>query len=403
MIQHLWIFWLPMLFLPNFGEGGDTAYGSLELSDFLIGPYLILLCLVKCRNNNTLLLGRLVPLLLGFVGWAMLSTLLVQERYGYLSDIQVKIGVLKLAKFLLYSSAGLLTARALAADGKQRELFIWSLLVVGIVVGVSLFKLQRVSDELLPGQAMEGYKTKNAVSVMMAMLICYLGGLWIGGHGSYRWRSLAGPGLLAMILGFLFSNGRGGWVAALCGTMYLIYRRGLRPGVLAGLLSLPAMLIVAYGAFPEFRDEVERTLWPDENYLAYYQSGVGGIDDGARLACWTHELVKLSNAPLLGTGFFHRGAASGLWTDGSHNFFIQMFLETGIIGGLIIIGIFIHMWRAAGSDEAREVGEDAPLRSALIAAVIGGMTGEYFYGGTTLLTLFLIYAPVGALTRRHSA
>jgi len=37
------------------------------------------------------------------------------------------------------------------------------------------------------------------------------------------------------------------------------------------------------------------------------------------------------------------------------------------------------------------------LRAALVAAVVGGMGGEYFYGGITLLALLAVYAPVGGL------
>ncbi len=46
-----------------------------------------------------------------------------------------------------------------------------------------------------------------------------------------------------------------------------------------------------------------------------------------------HESAKFPKSPIFGTGFYHRGEKSGLWLTGSHNFWIQMFLETGLVGG----------------------------------------------------------------------
>ncbi len=54
------------------------------------------------------------------------------------------------------------------------------------------------------------------------------------------------------------------------------------------------------------------------------------------------------------------------------------------------MGIFALMWRQAGGRQARAAGLDIPVRSALIAAFVGGLSGEYFYGGVTPLSLILI-------------
>jgi hypothetical protein len=35
--------------------------------------------------------------------------------------------------------------------------------------------------------------------------------------------------------------------------------------------------------------------------------------------------------------------------------------------------------------------------AALVTALVGGMSGEYFYGGMTLFTFFVVYAPVGSV------
>ena len=391
----LWLAWLPLLFLPNLGVGGPTGFGTLELSDFLIGPFLALAALAG-RGRPRLIIQGLNPPLIGFVGWAMLATVLIRERYGYPDHLEVIAGGLKLGKLTLYGVAGVLAARALTDEARRRQ-FSWALLVSGLVVAASLLWIQDPKDAMRLEQASAGYKAMNAVSVMMAVLLCYLGGQWVCGLGTRSWRAITVPGLLVMTLGFLFSHGRGGWIAALAGVAYLFYRRGFGTRLVVGLAGAAILIVAAYNTFPEFSNEVDRTIWPDEEYLNRYASGVGGFDDGGRLQTWTHELGIFARSPLLGTGFFHRGGASGLWSTGSHNFFIQMFLETGIVGGLLVLETLRRMWRLAGSAPARAIDQDVPARSALVAALVGGLTGEYYYGGMVLFTLLLVFAPVGGL------
>jgi hypothetical protein len=147
-----------------------------------------------------------------------------------------------------------------------------------------------------------------------------------------------------------------------------------------------------------FRNRVDYTLFPDSSYLETYGSGVGGIDDGARVVSWTTGLRQF-NAPVLGTGFFHRGGESGLDFTGSHNFFLQMFLETGIPGGVLMLIIFYRLWRMAASRSTKLAGLELPAKAALVAAMVGGSSGEYFYGGTMLLVLLGVCGPAGSLPR----
>ena len=43
-----------------------------------------------------------------------------------------------------------------------------------------------------------------------------------------------------------------------------------------------------------------------------------------------------------------------------------------------------------------------PLKAALVAAIVGGMSETYFYGGMVSFSLLAVYAPTGALLRlRH--
>src|SRR5690606_27926507 len=137
-MKHLWLFYFPLLFLPNLGYARPTPFGTLELSDFLIGPYIILL-LFGINWSDRLAIGRLTPLLGIFAAWAFVATITIAIRYGYADHFQVNIGLLKLAKLGLYGVAGILTARALTQP-KTRLAFNWSLLAAAVVCGVSLLR-----------------------------------------------------------------------------------------------------------------------------------------------------------------------------------------------------------------------------------------------------------------------
>ena len=149
--------------------------------------------------------------------------------------------------------------------------------------------------------------------------------------------------------------------------------------------------VTAYETLPNFRFVVDLTLSPADD--APLQS----VDDGARVSTWTHEAPNLINAPVLGTGFYHRGGASGLWDSGSHNFFLQMFLETGVVGGILVISVFVLIWRQAGLTAVSRNKISVPTRAALITAIMGGMSGEYYYGGVSVLVVFAAFAMAGAL------
>lgn len=402
MTKHLWLIWLPLLFLPNAGAERPTPFGTLSVADFLVGPY-ILFAYWRVRRNHTVhvkaYIDVLAPLLFFFLAWILFVSATIPLRYLYFGNDRVIFSLLKVGKFSLYAVAGLLTCRALAVSTNgERRAFYWSLLACGTLVGTTLLLSQNSLGLLLPGQSVSGREEvyqSNVVSAMMAMFVTFVAGTVLAKGVTPRWRKVALIALAVMLLGFLMARGRGGWVAALIGMLYLFAHVDLRRTLLVALLGA-AVVGYAYTQYPTFRTEVDRTLNPDPIYLQTYDAGVMGIDDGARWVILRAETPKILNAPLFGRGFFHRGGVSGIYPTGSHNFFLQMFLEAGIPGGLLMLLFFRRMWQHTS---AQHVGAELalPVHAALLAAGVVGLSGEYFYGGTALLTLFLIYAPVGSL------
>jgi len=223
------------------------------------------------------------------------------------------------------------------------------------------------------------------------------------GTGTQRWRLACKLTLPVILLGFTLTRGRGGWVAAVAGFIYLGYKRGfLKVRTLTGIATVIMASSILYFVNTEFQEQVDRTLWPDKQYLQKNSFGIGGIDDGGRIITFEHEVGSFIKKPLLGAGFHHRGGLSGLTPSGSHNFWLQILLETGIVGFYLLILICFRMWKHSDVSAAKQQRLSLPLKSALFTTFIAGLGGEYFYGGIGLFTVFLIYASTGSLPRMNS-
>lgn len=380
--------------MPNVGFSHRTDFGVLEVCDWLIVPFIVSLILVPSARYEQRV-AKLKPLMWGFLVWALLSTLSIHFRYEYLDDVPILIGsCLKLARLMLYVIAGVLIARKLG-DPRTRAGWTWSLLAALIVLSIGLLASSGNPDAQ-PTDALEGYKSYNAIIVSVAILCSYIAGLWIDNVGSRKWRQCASVAIAfaicaVFISSSLSSHGRGGWLAFATGFGYILWKRTqtLKSVLIIVLVGLAS--ITAYETLPNFRSVIDLTLSPSDD--APLQS----VDDGARISTWIHEGPKLIDAPLLGTGFYHRGGTSGLWDSGSHNFFLQMFLETGVVGGILVISLFVLAWRQARLTAMSRNKISVATRAALVTALVGGMSGEYYYGGVSVLVVFAAFAMAGAL------
>jgi O-antigen ligase len=393
-MKRLWLYCFPLLFLPNFGFSQQTSFGVLEISDWLIVPFIILLLIAPSAKYKQYV-SQLSPLLWTFMAWALLSTISIHFRYNYLDDVPILVGSsLKLARLALYVIASILIARALS-DPAARRKWLWSLVAALFMMSIGLLASSR-APAAQPSDAIEGYKSYNVIIVSIAILCSYIAGLWIDNVGSRIWSKTAGAvvifaGCSVLLSSSLTSHGRGGWVAFAVGFGYIAFKRTQAVKTFAILVIVGVASLTAYATLPTFKSLVNETFSPDEGATSQ------PVDDGARLSTWAKEAPKLVNSPVLGTGFYHRGGDSGLWSTGSHNFFIQMFLETGIVGGTLIISIFAATWWQAGLISAVRNKISLATRAALITAIAGGMSGEYYYGGAGVLVLFAAIALAGSL------
>ncbi len=392
----LWLGFIPLLYLPNFFNA-DTGVGALETSDFLIIPlFLIVLCLPRKTVKNTYAKYIIIPGL-GFLMWCLLGTLSIYIMYNIANtDKVVAFSLLKISKFALYSIAPLSLARRLVNQG-IRDDFMWILATTGIILGASVLNETALFTGTSAREKLVAFKALNLISVSMAILITYLLAFLLSGGGSYRWRNYCKVALAVLGFGFTFTDGRGGWVAAFVGLTYMFYHRGLmRKRTLSLLIGTVIAGIVFFFLNIDFQREVTRTLFPEVQYGGKYN--ILPIDDGNRFVELNAAFKNFSANLILGAGFYHRGLEVGLYRTSTHNFWVQMLFETGIIGFSLLITMFLRIWRQAGSPIAIEQKYSLATRSMLVTSFVGGLSGDYFYGGLALLSVMLCYAPLGSMS-----
>lgn len=391
-MKRLWYFIFPLVFLPGMAESVRTNAGVIETGDIVIGPLLLLMWLAPGSRNRKLL-RWVLPAAFLFLVWALVSTLSIPLPYRFPHDanqMPLTIGLLKIAKFTLYAAVGFLAASRLNTAA-ERRMWLWALLAGGLIISAALLRtVPQAGASPLP--ASEIYKSYNSITVAVGFLVVYLVGMLLEAHGTWAWRRCAAllTALLLFTLAFSasrYSHGRGGWFAIFFGILYLLYRKGTRLQAVVLAIVLVAGSVVAYQELPDLRYLVNDTFFNRD-----IQYNTIGFNDSAHLWSAAHEVRKMVDHPVLGTGFYHRGGSTGLWPTGPHNFFVAMLLETGVIGLALMLAAFWRFWHAAGTPVARLFRLDAPSRAVIVAGVVAGNAGEYFYGSVALLMFVSLLA-----------
>ena len=390
-MKYIWFFLIPLFFLPNPGPASDTGFGTLEISDFVLLPFVFAIMLApKNRLPSLYHLVRVHYIYFGFT--ALIGIFLIYISYDYTNPNQkVLFSLLKFAKLALTGYVGYNFSRLIVTENDENRLH-WSILMSAFILSIGLI-INFVVGTLFNFSV---YKSANLASVSLAILVIYIGILYLSGYGSRFFRQMCGFVLFVAFVGITFSGGRGGMAATI--VCFGIYIFGRKPSVKITFAIITGVIgaVGLYNYNPSFQREVDNTFFRDEAYLKKYKHGVGGVDDGGRLHTLENELPKLVNFPVFGSGFFHRGGKSTLWANGAHNFWVQILLETGILGFLLVINIFYRFYR-----HGKMISIIDPIKSkafilAFWACIVGNLTGEYLYGGIGLLSFFLVYAPVGS-------
>ncbi len=203
-------------------------------------------------------------------------------------------------------------------------------------------------------------------------------------------RVLAVAGLVVLAVGLIRSGSRGGFLAFLGVTAFVLLGFTTVPARarLAGLVAILA--VAAASASDQYWTQMQTIVHPNQDYNTTSEAG--------RVKIWTRGLGYMAGRPMLGVGISNFQVAEGTISPlarlqergigvrwgAAHNVFIQVGAELGLPGLILFVAwiasAFLALRRLArqprkGSDSAT----DAPrLAQSLMAALVGFVVGGCF-------------------------
>lgn len=353
------------------------ALGDLSSADKLLVPASVIVWLVAGRLPPTPM-ERFARPLLAFVLIGLGSSLSVPLRFPSANLDVAVMGILRMAKFSGYVLLAVGSLRCFATPRYRKTVLLGWGTGVALSSGVLVYRaLVLDAGTRLSGDVV--LLRGNPTSVALACVVVSGLSVLFSETLARRRTWLLGAVILAGIVGMIFSQGRGGWLAGLVGGAFMIRKISARR--ILAVITVSLVVATAAANSPSVARNLHTLLVHDEGYSASGDDAEASLNDSNRLQTWVHEGAKLGGAPWLGFGFFHRGGASPLWSSGSHNFFLQMFLETGLLGGGAFLWFVWALWRLTNTlpQNAR-----TGARAVLLTMVSGGLGGEYFYGDAPL-------------------
>jgi len=393
-MKHLLLFFAVIApFVPDFsGTGSTGVLGQITLADKLMIPAFAILAMIARKLPSTPMEPFVRPLI-AFLLIALVSSVSVPLRFPTADPNVAVMGVLRMAKFSGYALLAFASLRCFASPSYRKTV------VAAWAVGVVLMSGVLVYQAMILDQGLRGLQRMdllfgNPTSVALACIVVTSLSVLFSGSLSGRGNWVLAAVTTAAVIGMVFSQGRGGWISLLLGAGFMV--RKIRVRYVVTALSIGLIVATAAANSQSVKRNLERLIVEETDYSVSGEDAESTVDDGGRIQTWVHESAKLAEHPLLGFGIFHRGGASPLWSTGSHNFFLQMFLESGLLGGGAFLWFVWTLWRATQTLQGQaRIG----ARAVLLTMVSGAMGGEYFYGDAPLycflIALWMLAVPAG--------
>jgi O-antigen ligase len=203
-------------------------------------------------------------------------------------------------------------------------------------------------------------------------------------------RALAGAGLAVLAVGLIRSGSRGGLLAFLAVTAFVLLRVTTIPAR-SRLVGLVVILAVVFGAASDqYWSQMQTIVHPHQDYNLTSEQG--------RVRIWKRGIGYIAAHPVFGVGELNFQVAEGTISPlaklqergigvrwgAAHNTYIQAGAEIGIPGLLLFLGVigsaFASLRRAAQrTPQASAAGNQvARLAQSLMTALVGFVVGAFF-------------------------
>ena len=199
-------------------------------------------------------------------------------------------------------------------------------------------------------------------------------------------RGLAAAGLVILMLAFLRTGSRGGFVALIVMGGYLLVRyKTVR--LQWRLAAVGVALVVALTAASSEYWERMGTIFAGDDY--------NRTDESGRMQIWQRGIGYMLSRPVFGVGPNNFPTAEGTLSEfatrqqygagvrwnAPHNSFVQVAAELGIVGIVLFVALFVTAFKAlrvAGWRRRTPRGEPALLSQTLTAALLAFAAGAFF-------------------------
>jgi O-antigen ligase len=193
------------------------------------------------------------------------------------------------------------------------------------------------------------------------------------------------PPLLVFVHALRLTYSRGGLLALVAGIMVLFFTRyGKAKGAAALVVLLPALLL-----FSGRQTDISTSK-----------------DTGqSRIKLWSHGLVAMRSAPVFGIGADRYFKMAG---NHAHNSFLEAFVETGLVGGVIYTGAFFLAATGLHRLKSEEMKANDPalwrmrpyVLSLVVGTIVGQLSSSREYSLPTYMILGLVSVYLSLAARR---
>ena len=220
---------------------------------------------------------------------------------------------------------------------------------------------------------------------------------------SRRIRLFAGAALVILTLGFAWAGSRGGFIALIAVTAFVVFRFSAIPLRWRGWGTALIVAVLLATASEQYWERME-TITSEQDYNHTSETG--------RLQIWSRGINYMMDNPMLGIGAGNFQAAEGLLSplaerqqfgigvrwNAPHNSYVQVGAELGFPGIALYIAVIVSAFFAL-----RHGGRlTPPLSAALLGFVIGSFFLSLAYS-EMLYTLIALAVGLRKVTRRAVA
>ncbi len=364
------------------------VFGALSVGLYLVSRH-------PARKFSLLIVGP-VLLLLGFLGWMVMGTPFAL-RQGATFYFIMESFTRTVALFLVVAGA--------VRSFRDVERLTWFYFAGAVLYAAVLLVRFEVGEEATRLSDLYTYDANDFALLAVTAMPLGLYFLFRSGRSPLA-RTFDAAGLTVLLIAFVWSGSRGGFLALLAAYLLFLLRfRGL-PARWRVVGATVAAVVVTAVAGPQYWDRMGTMMSPLEDYNVTSPTG--------RMEIWDRGVGYMLDNPVFGVGAANFAAAEGILSprahlqelgigirrSAPHNSFLQVGAEMGFPGFFLfmafLVSIFWTLLRVEGPRRGRSPPTALPRRAvlseALVVSLAGFMVGAFFLSLAYSSMLYMLAA-----------